>query len=257
MKVENMIAGKTHSEILLMERNKRHLWYKTISFKAKEEAMRVVEVSRRAKNSVLHKNKIVSEETKIKIRMSWTSERRVEKKAIMIEQWKDPKYRDKMNRVGENSPNYIDGRKSDPQYQRRYILRSLGLPDEFVELALHQKKKRTDIELIMEYWLLNNRISYEFQRYIKLPSTYTKVDFFIEPNICLYCDGNHYHELGKIRERDERITKELESMNYRVIRIWGSDIHDGVRPWEIFRLSRLKYEQQLLGLREQNKENIK
>ena len=149
-------------------------------------------------------------------------------------------------RFGVNSANWIDGRSLDLQYQRRWYLRRLGLSEAFMELVLHQKKKRTDIELMIEYWLLNNEIFYEFQRYINLPSTYTKIDFFIEPNICLYCDGNYYHELEKRKMADERITKELESLGYRIIRLWGSDIHDGVRPWEILRLSQLEYEQQFL-----------
>ena len=101
----------------------------------------------------------------------------------------------------------------------------------------------------MEYWLINSRISYKFQKYIKLLSTCTYVDFFIEPNICLYCDGNRFHELEKRRISDERITRELESLGYKVIRIWGSDIRDGVRPLEVFELPQLKYKQQILGSR--------
>lgn len=176
-----------------------------------------------------------------------TEEIRAKQSAIKIEHWKDPEYRAKFE--GENNPSYIDGRKSDLQYEKRWYLKSLGLPNEFVELALLQKKKRTDIELIMEYWLLNNEVPYEFQKYIKLSSTSTKVDFFIDPNICLYCDGNRWHELEERRVSDERITKELESMGYRVIRIWGRDIHDGIRPLNLLEMPQLKYEQQLLEIR--------
>ena len=281
---EFIIAGKTHSEILLMHRSKRSQWYKTILSEDKTKAMEIVEIARRAKDSVAkmgmknpnfgrmgedhpkygkthtkktkakqsaahmgEKNywygKIFSEEHKLKISVSKMGHTTSKETCIKIS------VAAKL-RTGENAPNYIDGRSLDPRYQRRYSLGRLGLSNEFIELALNQKKKRTDIEMVMEYWLINNEISYEFQRYINLLSTYTKVDFFIEPNLCLYCVGDRWHKLEERRMVDERITKELESMGYKVIRLWGSDIRDGVRPLEILELPQLEYEQQLLEPRE-------
>lgn len=164
----------------------------------------------------------------------------------------ESKFRQGVSIMGENNHRYIDGRTADPQYDKRRCLKKIGLPDEFIESALYKKKDRTDIELAMEYWLINNGVFYEFQKYINLFSTYTKVDFFIKPNICLYCDGNRWHESEKARIRDERITRELEEMDYRVIRIRGSDIHNGIRPLEILEMPQPKYEQQLLKLREKS-----
>lgn len=201
---------------------------------------------RRAERSASMMGHIVSEETRAKIGVGNTGKIRTEEDKIKYSVAKTGEKHPMYGMTGEKNPNYIDGRLSDPQYQRRGYLRRLGLPNAFIELALCEKKKRTDIELMMEHWLINNGINYEFQRYIDLPSTFTKVDFFIQSNICLYCDGNHYHEQDEIRIRDERITKELESMGYRVIRIWGNDIHDGVRPWGILEESQSKYEQQSL-----------
>lgn len=264
-KTEPMIAGKTYSEILSMNRLKRSRWYKTISLEEKEAAMGIVEIGRRDKISLSKMGENnpsfggLSKKTRAKMSIGKMGENhpmynknqsvgaKAKISAFRIEQWKDPEYRASM--TGKNAPNYIDGRTSDPQYHRRSCLRRVGLPDEFIEQALCQKKRRTDIELMMEYWLLNNRILYEFQKYIKLPSTYTKIDFFIESNICLYCDGDRYHKQEEIKVRDERITNELKLMGYRVIRIWGSDIRNGDRPLEILGLPRLKYEQQSLKSR--------
>lgn len=253
---ESTIGGKTHSEILAMKYWTRTRWYKKLlqegKQKEKEEAMKIVEIARRVKISVSNTGKTHTEETKAKISLSKTGKTHTKETCIKMSISKmgenNPMKRPEIRAgfMGENNPNYIDGRSSNPQYHKRRHFRNLGLPDEFVESALNQKKKRTDIEMMMEYWLINNEVLYEFQKYINLPSTWTRVDFFIKPNICLYCDGNRYHKQEEIKTRDERITKELELMGYKVIRIWGSDIHDGIRPWEILELPQLKYEQQLL-----------
>jgi 5-methylcytosine-specific restriction endonuclease McrA len=103
-----MIAGKTKSEILAMKLWTRKRWYKTISSEEKEEAMKIVEIARRAKLSVSHtgkthtkktKDKIgkshigktISEETRAKLKASWTPERRI-------------KFGE--SRTGENNPNF-------------------------------------------------------------------------------------------------------------------------------------------------------
>jgi len=71
-------------------------------------------------------------------------------------------------------------------------------------------------------------------------------DAFIEPNICIFVDGDHFHanpkqyspdkiiwkawrnrreEKANDRwEKDNRINQELEKNGYRVIRFWGSDV---------------------------------
>ena len=54
---EHTIAGKTHSEILAMERWTRWRWYKTISSEEKEEAMKIVNVVWGAKISAAKKGK--------------------------------------------------------------------------------------------------------------------------------------------------------------------------------------------------------
>jgi len=82
----------------------------------------------------------------------------------------------------------------------------------------------------LEEWLQHNNIKYEKQ----LPlEGITIVDFFIEPNVCLYADGNYWHGLEIVKKRDKQIDAKLEKYGYRVIRLWGSEIKDGVRPNEI------------------------
>lgn len=89
----------------------------------------------------------------------------------------------------------------------------------------------TDIELIIENWLIDQKIKYEKQKTIIEARTIP--DFFIEPNICFYADGDYWHSLDKTIKRDKRINKKLKYLGYKVIRIKGSDIKKGERPNEL------------------------
>jgi len=95
---------------------------------------------------------------------------------------------------------------------------------------MNRKKQDTDIELILEKWLLNNNIA--FKKQVSIDGI-TIVDFFIEPNICLYADGDYWHNLDRVKYRDKWITSQLKKKQYNVIRLLGSEIKEGVRPIEI------------------------
>lgn len=79
----------------------------------------------------------------------------------------------------------------------------------------------TDIEKILENWLIENNFEYEKQKRIFK----THVDFFIEPNICLYADGDYWHSSEKRQIADERINNQLIESGYIVIRLKGSEIY--------------------------------
>ena len=86
------------------------------------------------------------------------------------------------------------------------------------------KKIGTDIEIILEKWLIGHNIIFEKQKIIKDIST---PDFFILPNICLYADGDYWHNLEKKKKRDKWINKTLKEKGYKVIRITGTQIKKG------------------------------
>ena len=99
-----------------------------------------------------------------------------------------------------------------------------------VERRGSQKKTDTDIERILKGWLTENNIDFKRNEPIE---GITNPDFFIEPNICLYADGDYWHNLKKVRERDEIINAKLEKLGYMAIRLLGSDIKEGIRPIEL------------------------
>jgi len=155
-----LIAGKTANEILSWKRTKRCRWYKTILLEEKEEAMQIVEVVRRNKNRIYMINRIVSEETKIKISASKrgknhpffgksrpqhsefmrgknnpsfgiirSEETKAKNREAAIERWKNLEYRNSM--TGENHPMYGKMRGEDnpakrPEVRAKISMRMAG-----------------------------------------------------------------------------------------------------------------------------------
>lgn len=93
----------------------------------------------------------------------------------------------------------------------------------------HPRLSNTDIEIILENWLIENNIIYEKQK--EILKSYP--DFFIEPNICLYADGDYWHDRPERKIKDEAINTRLRENGYVVIRLKGSEIINGKRPTEL------------------------
>lgn len=87
-------------------------------------------------------------------------------------------------------------------------------------------KKDTDIELIMKSALKHAGIKFKHQKIIK---NIAVVDFFIEPNIVVQCDGDYWHSLPKQRKRDIFVDKQLQIEGYRIFRFLGSEIKKDIQ----------------------------
>ena len=116
------------------------------------------------------------------------------------------------------------------------------------EIILQEICQDTGIQLI-------KRKSIKLQHYDWHAHGSTFVDVFIEPNICLFADGDYWHanpnlyrisevrwhagikpdtvlvasskekKTGKyVREKDDGITLDLEEQGYKVLRFWASDL---------------------------------
>ena len=121
-------------------------------------------------------------------------------------------------------------------------------------------RKDTNPEIILQQICNDEGIEFVTQKVIKLQhydwhnTRRHNVNIFIEPNICLFADGDYWHAnpnpykrygsikrgiksdtvlvtfskekkfASDIRERDDGITRDLESQGYIVLRFWTSEL---------------------------------
>lgn len=91
-------------------------------------------------------------------------------------------------------------------------------------MAANKRYSRTDIEQIVESVLQAMGIEYVPQKHIGR----WVVDFFIpSKSLCLECDGDYWHSLPDVQERDARKDVYLQQKGYTVLRILGSQILAG------------------------------
>ncbi len=150
-----------------------------------------------------------------------------------IKEYKRKQYQNNREKERERRrKHYQNNREKIKRNSSNQYRRSRGLPE---DCDLSQP---SSIEIIMKQWLQDANIEFVEQHYINLKENWTKVDFFIEPNICLYSDGDYWHgpENPDVQERDDRINRALEEKGHIVIRLGESDILAGVRPVEILEL---------------------
>jgi len=147
------------------------------------------------------------------------------------------------------------GKKGKPSNRKGVILEE-STKDKIREKRQHQKNVReSSHEKILKKLLNNIGIGYQAHKGILR----AQPDIFIEPNICIFIDGDYWHfnpnphiiknqkregyssnSIGPNgivakdkRESDKKITLKLTSANYIVKRYWGSDIEKD--PKKIFK----------------------
>lgn len=90
----------------------------------------------------------------------------------------------------------------------------------------HSKKTGTQIELKIKKELSNRKII--FQEQYPILSAHTVVDFFIQPNICVYADGDYWHNRPEAILKDDRQNIMLKNLGYKVYRFWEHEINKNV-----------------------------
>ena len=171
----------------------------------------------------------------------------------------------KGKRIGKLNPMYGKGHSKKTL---RRIKRTIGkrYPGG-VKLTEEQKKKiakkykpqkpskNTKIEKIIQKLCRQKKIKFQTQKRFEFevpPPHYHSVDLFIQPNVCVECDGDRFHANPKkyapndiiyrvykskhhhrkkplrakqIWEKDDHITQELRKQGNKVVRLWGSEIN--------------------------------
>ena len=59
----------------------------------------------------------------------------------------------------------------------------------------------------------------------KTTLNFCQPDIFIEPNICIFADGDYWHKRPQTTERDEYVTMKLLENGFVVLRFWEREIH--------------------------------
>ena len=80
-------------------------------------------------------------------------------------------------------------------------------------------RKDTKIEIILQQLLSKKEI--KFKKHYPILG---QPDIFIEPNVCIFADGDYWHKRLESEERDKKVNERLEEEGYKVLRFWEKDI---------------------------------
>jgi very-short-patch-repair endonuclease len=83
-------------------------------------------------------------------------------------------------------------------------------------------KTNTSIEITLQNMLKENNIQFKIDEPIL---NIARPDIFIPPILCIFADGEYWHNYPEGRETDRRQTKILEENGFVVLRFWGREIH--------------------------------
>lgn len=81
--------------------------------------------------------------------------------------------------------------------------------------------KDTSIEIKIQKELEKRKIVFEKHKPI-----IGQPDIFIEPNICIFADGDYWHNRSEAKKRDEYVNKKLKEQNYQILRFWEHEINE-------------------------------
>lgn len=163
----------------------------------------------KAKISEALKGRIISD--------GWKNKMIKTKLELNLEAWNKGLTRDTDIRVDKYAKKLENRKisKTTRQKLRKAIVRRRGKypkTDTSIERALHKKLKRKNIIYEKDKPLLD----------------LTRVDVFIPPNICIYADGNYWHNYPHGLKKDKRQNKKLKEEGYVVLRFWGSEIRENL-----------------------------
>lgn len=149
--------------------------------------------------------------------------------------WLNPEYRKKVTESVSGEKNYLFGKHRSKKIRKK-ISKSLSGENHpnFGKQRLETTKnkiritrmkqilprKDTSIEIKLREELDKLKVRYETHK-----SILGQPDIFIEPNICVFADGDYWHNRSERKIRDEYVNKKLKKMRYLVLRFWEHEIN--------------------------------
>jgi len=135
--------------------------------------------------------------------------------------------------------------KEQIEKQRETIIKTFLANPEIIEKIREARLKQifpvkdTAIEIFMQKELEKRKI--KFKKHIAIIG---QPDIFIEPNLCIFCDGDYWHAnplyvkesrivvrkktAKQIWENDKKVNNELNRRGFEILRFWESDIEKDV-----------------------------
>lgn len=86
-----------------------------------------------------------------------------------------------------------------------------------------QKTKNTSIERRLQAALKENKIKFHCH-----PTMYGLPDIIVKPKICVFADGEYWHNRPTRIIRDRKISRKLRTLGYKVLRFPGKRINRNV-----------------------------
>ena len=222
--------GKKHTKetklkISKANSGKNNYWYEITSSNHPMYGRKHTTESRK-KMSVAHTGVKFSEERIEKMRITSTGRKHT---AIS---------KQKMSEAHKGEKSYMWGKKHTEEENEKNRIGQYRIT------ITSERFKNTKPERFLQSILSVNEITYETQKKL-----YGRPDIFIEPNLCVFVDGDYHHQckeskkyygcpnwlytrLAKITtprniwNHDEMVTKTLEDQGYIIIRIWEHEIYD-------------------------------
>jgi len=145
----------------------------------------------------------------------------------------------------------LTGRKVPSDVRARMSISHTGMLHSKEEIAKMRESaksrisnyKNTSIERKLQDILISNGVEFQLWKCI-----IGHPDIFVEPNICIFADGDYWHAnpdrfsedeiargtltVRKIWEKDKEITAELQSQGYIVLRFWEREIKKDIEACE-------------------------
>jgi len=84
-------------------------------------------------------------------------------------------------------------------------------------------RRDTKIEVKLQKELKNNSIPYETHKAI-----FGQPDIFIKPNLCIFADGDYWHNLERCKKRDIEVNNVLINKGYIILRFWEHEIKNQI-----------------------------
>lgn len=84
--------------------------------------------------------------------------------------------------------------------------------------------KDTSIEVALQEELTCREIP--FKTHVSL---FGQPDIFIEPNLCVFADGDYWHNYPYRTERDKKVNQVLKEGGYQIVRFWEREINSDIK----------------------------